>query len=45
MSEEKLKLPQKLFVALERLIRDTCVYDVDLGWEATTQTNTLDMVV
>jgi len=36
MSEEKLKLPQKLFAALERLIRETHVKDLDLGVTVTT---------
>jgi hypothetical protein len=38
MSEEKLKLPQKMFAALERLIRDTRVIDVNLQWEVTAKT-------
>ena len=37
MSEEKLKLPQKLFAALERLIRDTRVKDLDLEWKVNTK--------
>jgi len=43
MSEEKLKLPQKMFAALERLIRETRVRELDLDYRVTAKTTDISM--
>jgi len=43
MSEEKLKLSQKVFAALERLIRETRVRELDLDYRVTAKTTDISV--